>query len=54
VDVCLKNNRVGYPSVMNFEGQSVVGAKDICNLFADFIKRTYAENVQVSKSGLLL
>jgi hypothetical protein len=37
----LKKKRVGHPSVMNFEGQSESGAKDICDLFVDFIERTY-------------
>jgi hypothetical protein len=33
----LKKNRVGYSAVMNFESQSVPGAMDICDLFADYV-----------------
>jgi hypothetical protein len=36
--VNLKKKRVGYPSVMHFEGRLASGPDDdICNLFADFI-----------------
>jgi hypothetical protein len=38
--VDLKKKRVGYPSVMDFEGCLASGPDDICNLFADFIQRT--------------
>jgi Reverse transcriptase (RNA-dependent DNA polymerase)/Endonuclease-reverse transcriptase len=43
--VDLKKKRVGYPSVMHFEGRSASGPEDICDLFADFIQRTYADDV---------
>jgi hypothetical protein len=41
--VDLKKKRVGYQSVMNFEGQSGSGSQEICDLFARFIERTYAD-----------
>jgi hypothetical protein len=40
--VNLKKKRVGHPSVMNFEGQSGLGSQEICDLFARFMERTYA------------
>jgi hypothetical protein len=40
--VDLEKKRLGYPSVMNFEGQSGSGSQEICDLFARFIERTYA------------
>jgi hypothetical protein len=43
--VDLKKKRVGNPSVMHFEGRLASGPDDICNLFADFIQRTYADDV---------
>jgi hypothetical protein len=45
--VDLKKNCVGYPSVMDFEGLLASGPDDISNLFADFIQRTYADDVWV-------
>jgi hypothetical protein len=39
--------RVGYPSVMNFEGQSGSGSQEICDLFARFMERTYANDLWV-------
>jgi hypothetical protein len=39
--VDLKKKCVGYPSVMHFEGRLASGPSDICNLFAEFIQRTY-------------
>jgi hypothetical protein len=39
--------RVGYPSIMHFEGRLASGPDDICNLFADFIQRTYADDIWV-------
>jgi hypothetical protein len=44
--VDLKKKRVDYPSVMHFEGRLASGLDDICNLFADFIQRTYAESIE--------
>jgi hypothetical protein len=41
--VDLKKKCVRYPSVMNFEGQSGSGSQEICDLFAGFIVRTYAD-----------
>jgi hypothetical protein len=43
--VDLKKKRVDYPSVMHFEGRLASGLDDICNLFADFIQRTYADDL---------
>jgi hypothetical protein len=43
--VHLKKKRVGYPLVMHFGGRLASGPDDICNLFADFIQRTYADDV---------
>jgi hypothetical protein len=43
--VDLKKKRVGYPSDMHFEGRLASGPDDICNIFADFIQRTYADDV---------
>jgi hypothetical protein len=34
-------------SVMHFEGHLESGPDDICNLFADFIQRTYADDAWV-------
>jgi hypothetical protein len=45
--VDLKKKRAGYPSIMHFEGCLASGPDDICNLFADFIQRTYADDVWV-------
>jgi hypothetical protein len=42
--VDLKKKRVGYPSIMHFEGRLASGPDDVCNLFAEFIQRTYADN----------
>jgi hypothetical protein len=39
--VDLKKKRDGYPSVMNFEGQSGSGSQEICDLFVKFMERTY-------------
>jgi hypothetical protein len=33
---------------MHFEGRLASGPDDICNLFADFIQRTYADDVWVA------
>jgi hypothetical protein len=41
--VDLKKKRVGYPSVMNFEGQSGSGSQKICDLFAGLIEWTYMD-----------
>jgi hypothetical protein len=38
--VDLKKKRVGYPSVMHFEGRLAFGSDDICNFIADFIQQT--------------
>jgi hypothetical protein len=46
--VDLKKKRVGYPWVMHFEGSFASGPDDICDVFADFIQRTYADDVWVS------
>jgi hypothetical protein len=43
--VDLKEKRVGYPSVMHFEGRLASGPDEICNIFADFIQRTYFDDV---------
>jgi hypothetical protein len=45
--VNLKKKRVGYPSVMHFEGRLASGPDGICDIFADFIKRTYVDEVWV-------
>jgi hypothetical protein len=45
--VDLKKKLVGYPSVMHFESRLASSPDDICNLFADFIQRTYADDVWV-------
>jgi hypothetical protein len=44
-DVDLKKKLVGYLSVMHFEVRLASGPDDICNLFADFIQRTFAGDV---------
>jgi hypothetical protein len=36
----LKKKRVGYSSVMLYEGRLAFGTDDNCDLFADFIQRT--------------
>jgi hypothetical protein len=38
--------RVEYPSIMNFEGKSASGAKDICDFF-DCIERKFVEDVRI-------
>jgi hypothetical protein len=43
--VDLKKKRVGYPTVMHFEGRMASGPDDICNIFADFIQQTYVDDV---------
>jgi hypothetical protein len=43
--VDLKKKRVGYPSVMNFEGKSGSGSQEIGDLFARLIERTYANEL---------
>jgi hypothetical protein len=43
----LKKKRVGYPSVMHFEGHLASGLEKICDLFAEFIQRTYTDDVWV-------
>jgi hypothetical protein len=48
--VNLKKKRVGDPSVMHFEGRLASGPEDICDLFAEFIQRTYTDDVWV-RSG---
>jgi hypothetical protein len=45
--VDLRKKLIGYPSVIHFEGRLASGPEDICNLFADFIQQTYAEDVWV-------
>jgi hypothetical protein len=45
--VDLKKKRVGYPSVIHLESRLASDPDDICNLFADFIQRTYADDVCV-------
>jgi hypothetical protein len=45
--VDLKKKRVGFQSVMHFEGRLASCPDDIYNLFADFIKRTYADDIWV-------
>jgi hypothetical protein len=42
--VDLKKKRVGYPSVMHFEGRLTCDSDDICDLFADLIQRSYADD----------
>jgi hypothetical protein len=41
----LKEKRVGYPSVIHFEGRLASGPEEICNLFAEFMQRTYTDDV---------
>jgi hypothetical protein len=43
----LKKKRVGYPSVMHFEGRLASGPEEICDLFAEFIQQTYTNDVWV-------
>jgi hypothetical protein len=50
--VDLKKKRVGYPSVMNFEGQLGSGSQEICDLFARFMERTYANEPWIQ--GLIM
>jgi hypothetical protein len=38
--VDLKKKRIGYSSVMHFEGKFASGPEEICDLFAAFIQRT--------------
>jgi hypothetical protein len=47
----LKDKRVGYQSVMHFKGRLASGPDDICNLFADFIQRTYVDDVWVPSTS---
>jgi hypothetical protein len=41
---------VSYPSVMSFEDQSASGSQEICDLFAEFIERTYVDDSWVLSS----
>jgi hypothetical protein len=41
--VDLKKKRLSYPSAMHFESHLASSPDDICDLFADFIQRTYAD-----------
>jgi hypothetical protein len=51
--VDLMKKRVGYPSVMYFVGRLASGPGEICDLFAEFIQRTYTDDVWVpSDPGL--
>jgi hypothetical protein len=45
--VDLKKKRVGYPSVIHFEGCLVSGPEEICDLFAELVQRTYTVDVWV-------
>jgi hypothetical protein len=45
--VDLKKKRVGYPSVMHFERRMASGPEKICDLFAEYIQRTYTDDVWV-------
>jgi hypothetical protein len=42
--VNLKKNRVGLPSVMNFENKTASTNEDKCELFAEFIQRTCSDD----------
>jgi hypothetical protein len=46
--VDLKEKHVGYPSVMHFKSRLASGHDDICNLFADLIQLTYADDARVA------
>jgi hypothetical protein len=43
--VDLKQKRLGYPSVMHFEGRLTSGPEEIYDLFAEFIQRTYTDDI---------
>jgi hypothetical protein len=43
-NVNLKKNRVGFPSVMNFENKTATTNEEKCELFAEFIQRTYTDD----------
>jgi hypothetical protein len=43
----LKKKRFGYPSVMHFEGRLASGPEKICDFCAEFIQRTYTNDVWV-------
>jgi hypothetical protein len=45
--VDLKKKRVGYPSVLHFEGRLAYGPEEICYPFAELIQRTYTDDVWV-------
>jgi hypothetical protein len=45
--VNLKKKRVGYSSVINFEGQLGSRSQEICDLFVRFMKQTYANELWV-------
>jgi hypothetical protein len=47
IKVDIKKKRVGYPSVMHFEGRLASGPEEICDLIAEFIQRTYTDDVWV-------
>jgi hypothetical protein len=46
--VDLKKKGVGYPSVMPFEGCLASGPEKICDLFVEFIQRSYTDDVWVA------
>jgi hypothetical protein len=43
--VDLKKKRIGYPSVMHFEGCLVSGLEEIGALFAEFKQQSYTDDV---------
>jgi hypothetical protein len=45
--VDLKKKFVGYPSVMYFEVRLASGLEEICDLFVQFIQRSYTDDVWV-------
>jgi hypothetical protein len=45
--VDLEKKSVGYPLIMHFDGRLASGPDNICDLFADFMQRNYADDVWV-------
>jgi hypothetical protein len=45
--VDLKKKCVDFPTIIHFEGHLASGPHEICDLFADFIQRTNADDVWV-------
>jgi hypothetical protein len=49
--VNLKKNRVGFPSVMNLDDKTASTNEDKCELFADFLRRSYTDDTWIASDS---